>query len=280
MTLYYAPGGGLGHISRALKLMRQWGIKNYKIITTANTASSFVDDKHLLIIPNKGIDKADILNNVLATEHVTSFYIDTFPCGLKGELNQVAFPSHINVNYICRRLKWEAYQKHLVSDCHFKTTYLLEEPEPAHLAFIQNSSEQVNHLKITLPSSNSTVGATIKKQHNLPLNKDIWLISHADNPAELSALINYAKDIAKIENSQPYLLVNTNIKDKLFDVNQVIFHYPSYELFPYCKRIFSASGFNMMQETQEYTIKHFFIPFERKFDDQFWRAQKRKTLNK
>jgi len=279
MILYYAPGGGLGHISRALKLMQHWHIADYKIITSAPTATRFVDKKHIVIIPKEEINQAEIVNQLLATEPVTAFYIDTFPCGLKGELNNVAFPSHIEVHYVCRRLKWQEYEKHLVSDCHFTTTYLLEDPEPAHLSFIQKSSEYINRLKITLPFPDKT-DTSIKEQYHLPLQQDIWLITHSDNAGELEALINYAKDIAQIENSHPHLLVNTNIKGTHFDVNQVIFHYPSYELFPFCQRIFSACGFNMMQETQASSQKHFFIPFERKFDDQFWRAQKRKALKK
>jgi len=279
MILYYAPGGGLGHISRAIKLMQQWRIEDYKIITSAHTATRFVDNKHLVIIPKEDINKVELLNKLLSTEPVTSFYIDTFPCGLTGELNQVSFPSHIDVNYVCRRLKWRAYEKHLISNCHFKTTYLLEDPEPEHLSFIQKSSEHIDRLKITLPS-HVRIETTIKEQYHLPLHRDIWLISHSDNPAELEALISYAKDIAQIENCHPYLLVNTNIEGKHFNVDQVIFHCPSYELFSFCQRIISACGFNMMQETQEHSIKHFFIPFERRFDDQFWRAQKRKVLRK
>ena len=278
MILYYALGGGLGHVSRALKLMQQWHIENYKIMTSAITATRFIDSKRLIIIPREEVNQADqVVQQLLSNERVSSFYIDTFPCGLKGELSNVSIPTHIKVHYVCRRLKWHEYEKHLKTTCHFHTTHILEEPEPAHRAFILKSSEQVKCLKLAVPSSASNPKGIIE-QYNLPPHQAIWLITHSENPAELKALINYAKDIAQIEGCHPYLLVNTNIENNELNVDQLIFHYPSYELFPICDRIFSACGFNMMQETKELVSKHFFIPFDRKFDDQFWRAKKRKAL--
>lgn len=278
MILYYALGGGLGHISRALKLVQQWRMEDYKIITSSNTARQFVDNKHLVVIAKEEINKAVLLNNLLADKNISALYIDTFPCGIRGELNKVFIPPHIEVNYIGRRLKWREYKQYLLADCHFKTSYLLEDLEPAHLAFIQKSSENTKQQSISCTSkierTDKNNGAEIK----LPHDKQIWLIVHSDNTSELEALISYAKDIAIIENCHPYLLVNTNITDVNFDVDQVIFHYPADGLFALCTRVFSACGFNIMQETLGHKIKHFFIPFERRFDDQFWRAQKRRSL--
>jgi len=42
------------------------------------------------------------------------------------------------------------------------------------------------------------------------------------------------------------------------------------------EKIFSGCGFNVMQQTHFYAHKHEFIPFERRFDDQFWRTKQRK----
>ncbi|MCT4586682.1 MAG: hypothetical protein N4A71_02565 [Carboxylicivirga sp.] len=280
MILYYAPGGGLGHVSRALKLMQQWQFDNFRIITNSTAASHFIDSQQLIIIPKKEQNQAgQVLQALLSTERVLSFYIDTFPCGLAGELNNVTIPANIEVHYVCRRVKWNEYEKYLTTPPHFHSTYIFEEPEADQHSFIQKSSEQIKQILLN-PINLSASKKSLIEQYNLPKKQPVWLITHSDNPTELTTLINYAKDIAQIEDCHPYLLVNTNIENVEFDADQLIFHYPSYDLFEICDRIFSACGFNLMHETQEYSDKHFFIPFDRKYDDQFWRANKRKALKK
>ena len=56
-----------------------------------------------------------------------------------------------------------------------------------------------------------------------------------------------------------------------------LFHfdiYPASVLFEQADKIFTACGFNAMQQTKDFRNKHHFIPFERRYDDQFERAKR------
>lgn len=48
--------------------------------------------------------------------------------------------------------------------------------------------------------------------------------------------------------------------------------YPASMLFESAERIFTACGFNVMKQTEHFRERHFFISFERRYDDQFKRA--------
>ena len=54
--------------------------------------------------------------------------------------------------------------------------------------------------------------------------------------------------------------------------------YPASTLFESAERIFTACGFNAMKQTELFREKHFFIPFERRYDDQFKRAARIKQI--
>jgi hypothetical protein len=48
--------------------------------------------------------------------------------------------------------------------------------------------------------------------------------------------------------------------------------YPATPLLPLADRILTACGFNVMRQTAAYRQQHRFLPFPRRFDDQFLRA--------
>ena len=52
--------------------------------------------------------------------------------------------------------------------------------------------------------------------------------------------------------------------------------YPATHLFSLADRLITACGFNVMRETIPHRDRHRFLPFERRFDDQFLRAARRR----
>jgi hypothetical protein len=52
--------------------------------------------------------------------------------------------------------------------------------------------------------------------------------------------------------------------------------YPAYPCFEKVHKIVTACGFNSMLQTKAFRHKHVFIPFERRFDNQYLRASYRK----
>ena len=99
---------------------------------------------------------------------------------------------------------------------------------------------------------------------------------HSGSGEEVDILVRHAREIASLENVTPFLWVVTQSTfseetDKLTN-DQV----PAHGLISYADRLFSACGFNMMYLTRNNAIPHFYIPFPRKYDDQFRRALIRK----
>jgi hypothetical protein len=45
---------------------------------------------------------------------------------------------------------------------------------------------------------------------------------------------------------------------------------------PRASRIVTACGFNVMRQTEPYRDRHTFLPFPRRYDDQFTRAARRR----
>ena len=53
--------------------------------------------------------------------------------------------------------------------------------------------------------------------------------------------------------------------------------FPASYLFESAEQIVSACGFNIMRQTETFKEKHQFLPFWRRFDDQFLRASRRRA---
>jgi len=116
------------------------------------------------------------------------------------------------------------------------------------------------------------------------VHDNTWLIAHSMPIIELHELFQYAKEIAQLEGEQPHYLVcttlGTHVLPKEFHTDGVSLTniFPVSSLFSQCKKIFTACGYNIMNETIGYTNKHHFIPFPRRYDDQFLRAKHRRRV--
>src|SRR4051812_38170870 len=109
MILYYAIGGGLGHLARARRVLTRLGLRDRAVILTA-----FAEPRITGGIPT--ITSADFT----VYERII---VDAFPCGLLGELQDVGVP----MDYVPRLLQWDAYASATGAVMpHFETTSLVE----------------------------------------------------------------------------------------------------------------------------------------------------------
>ncbi|MFC2126305.1 hypothetical protein ACFLU5_16035 [Bacteroidota bacterium] len=278
MVLYYAMGGGLGHLTRALAVIHTLHISDYKILSASPYADKMFNSSNLILLPVSMEKNLKLLKNrirdIIRDLEPTSFFIDTFPMGIFGELETLKFPSNIKLNYISRILEFQKYMKGKDSPLQYDISYLIEEGlDSDHVEFIRRYSGIVKNLELEYPVNTIPEGyfESIPKS-----NQPIWMVMHSGSAEEVEVLIRHAREMAELETVNPFLWVVTQseIEEKVDEKTTDMI--PSYGLIPYVDRLFSACGFNMMYLTRNINIPHIFIPFPRKYDDQFRRARIRR----
>jgi hypothetical protein len=286
MNLYYAMGGGLGHLTRASAFLNQFGLAANSAILTS---SDFASDKR--ICPDIKIIKVnpelarkpelyrEFLKKTFSQYPIDSIYLDSFPFGLIGEFRRFDFGG-MKVNYIARLLNWENYSVIFSPGDSIKleNCFLLEELETAHQNFIDaNSFEQIK-IGLTYPKPKLS-GQTKQFFNEIKQKKPFWLIVHSGNKDEVSELVYYADEQRKIENKTVELLLISpqNLALKVSSYSLYNF-YPANILFPLAERIFTGCGFNIMEQTAEFRAKHQFIPFLRRYDQQHLRAERSRRM--
>jgi len=232
MILYYAVGGGLGHLARARRVLTKLGLRDRAtILTTANAPE--IADGIPTLHPSDGIDYRSFERLI----------VDAFPCGLLGELKDIEMP----MDYVARLLRWDEYAKATGAVMRrFETTYVVE---PVTHAI---ASERFIDLDLREPRFEAE-------------REDFWLVAHSGDEIEVQHLAEYAKELQEIEEIEAPINVATRT-------------FPLGPLLARAARIISAAGFNLMLETEPWREKHHPVPLPRRFDDQFTRAARRRTL--
>ncbi|WP_299463078.1 hypothetical protein [uncultured Microscilla sp.] len=287
MKLYYANGSGLGHLTRTLAVIHTLQLNQEPILLF--TASDHTDclrlpkNVEIVKIPAYFANNQRSYQNWLCEQiefhQISEVYIDAFPCGIVGEWNN--FPDYIKVDFyhIGRVLNWQNYERLEINrPPSFKATYLLENVDPKHKRFLQIHSQELITLDLSYPPA-----ALNRKERELVntifsiSDKPIWLIVHSEPQEEVKQLCAYAIEISQIENVQPYFVIISQTKPFRSITSNILWMnlYPAFPMFDKADRIFSACGFNVMQQTEMYKEKHMFLPFQRHYDNQFLRAKKR-----
>lgn len=286
MILYYALGGGLGHLTRSLSLIND--LKLPLSSTILLRGASYAQTSHIpLEIKTLQVPKClendlpqyqNWLKEKLQEFHIQEVYLDAFPRGILGEWNFLN-PS-LRFFYIARFLKWKVYMP-LIQDTSWKftKTFVVEDVEESHQHFIQEQSQTWEPIQIhgSAPPISKESQALIKTWQSS--ERPNWLIVHAGSAEETENLWLFAQDCSKMEGGNPYFWVLSPFKNLSFasSSTRFIHLYPASPLFPYADRIISACGFNTMAQTKNFYQKHLFMPFPRKYDDQFRRARLRKS---
>jgi hypothetical protein len=233
VRLYYALGGGLGHLTRARKVLEALGLDAVLL-----TASPFGGDPRVtgphraLKVPRRLGHDRDAFRRWLEPllRGADELIVDTFPGGILGELCGLELPP---ATLIARRLRWEAYEPRLDGPLpRYERTY---EVEPLGVG-----------APLELP--HAPIGAPLSDEPH-------WLVVHAGPRHELDALIAHAE-------GAPKLIVVSNAGV-----------YPAAPHLAHAERVITAAGFNAWHENARWRERHTMVPFPRALDDQFARAR-------
>jgi hypothetical protein len=240
VILYYALGGGLGHLTRARKVVDALGLQDVVLLT----ASRFAGDPRVtgglpvLKAPRRlGHDRAAFrawLQGPL--RDAGELIVDSFPAGILGELSGMRLPP---ARHVARRLRWDAYAERLDGPLpEYDRTYELEpiahDLGPMH--------------PLTLPTA--PVGEPL-------VDEPHWLVVHSGPQHEVDELLTHATGAPRLIVVSPR---HTNI-------------YPAAPHLAHAERIITGGGFNAVHEGMPWRERHTIVPFPRALDDQAARAQ-------
>jgi len=287
MILYYALGGGLGHITRALAVLHTLKVREKVIILSSEDTSEFTEFSSNIQFVNPPVftlretKKLTAFMQHLIDEHRPSeLIVDSFPLGIQGELKNIIYTGIRT--YLARLLVWDRYTKINGNQFFiFNQTFILEPLHEDHQYIINRISETTSKLALTDPPH-------LKALPPIENLEQHWMVLHSGPDEEVDDLIGYAKQIREIERKQnPLLLVTPSPINKW--AHQPVKHirfYPAHRLMPHVEKIITACGFNTMRQASAYRNKHHFFPFARRFDDQYFRAafyrnisQQRENIN-
>lgn len=267
MILYYALGGGLGHLTRGRRVLEALGLTSDAAIVTASPYAS--DARVTGGIPVINVP-AELEHNV--DEHrawmrgldAERLLVDTFPGGMHGELCGLDMP----MDLVARSLRWAEYRRAMPGELpSFDAAWLLEELEPEHDAFVRDNCRRSVPLDLSHPDTGTTEAAA-----------PYWLIVHSGPEEEVRELIAYTSELrANAASPAERTLVATRCDVPLPEGFEKVDAYPAAALFARAERIVSAAGFNVMLETERWRDKHDVVPFARRFDDQYRRASRRRS---
>jgi predicted glycosyltransferase len=240
VILYYALGGGLGHLTRARKVVDALGLDDVVLLT----ASRFARDPRVtgglpvFPIPRRlGHDREAFrawLQPVL--READELIVDSFPAGILGELSGMALPP---ARHVARRLRWNAYEQRLDGPLpDYDAIYALEP--------IAHDLGPLEPLELARePPGEALAG----EPH--------WLVVHSGPPHETDELIRRAA-------GAPRLVVVSPLHEDIYPVAPHLGH---------AERIITGGGFNAVHEAMPWRERHTIVPFPRALDDQFARAQ-------
>lgn len=238
MILYYALGGGLGHLSRARKVL---GDRDDAVLLTASGHARdprVTAGRPVIPVPRRlGHERAAFrawITALLDELQPDELLVDAFPGGVLGDLCGLELPP---ARLIGRRVRWDVYGRRLDGPLpRYDVVHALEElgydpPGPVE--------------PLVLP--HAAPGAPLADEPHT-------LVVHAGPEAELQQLLTLAHGNT--------IVVHPNHRDV----------YPVEPHLAHASRIITGAGFNAMHETAPYRDRHTAVPFARALDDQHARA--------
>src|SRR5947209_18093104 len=148
MVLYYALGGGLGHLTRARRLLSALGLADGAAVLTASEFSRdprVVGELPVVEVPARlGRDRVAFrrwMSATLAALAPEELIVDSFPGGILGELCGMQLPP---ARYVTRRVRWSAYRRRLPTGLpRYELAHVLEPLEPAHATALEECARRV-----------------------------------------------------------------------------------------------------------------------------------------
>lgn len=271
MHVFYVQGGGLGHLTRIDKLINTLNIpKNNVLIITPSAFTNYFKDYNFvkLLWSSSSQQWTNTIINTIKNSKISMFYVDAFPLGLKNELTNVysTFPS-LKTIYIARILKWETYLKAMVlkPNIMFFKTLVLEQLYTKHLDWIKAHSTNVVPQSL-INNSFSPIAF---------MDTPYIMVVHSGGLNDVLKICNKAINSIKTEGFEHCtIVVFTQVNLELDNNNVTVCKnvFPVSKYYKHALKIYTAAGFNSIQELKPYNSKHVVLPLDKLYDDQFFRV--------
>ncbi|MBK8595954.1 MAG: hypothetical protein IPP07_16670 [Holophagales bacterium] len=271
MLLYYAMGGGLGHLTRARAFLHTTGLGEG---ATLFASSRFADDPRVtgglpVVKVPAGLDGdpeglRELLERTIAGLGVRRLVVDAFPAGLLGELAAFHAPAGLELWHVARLLRWERYAADASSRLpRFERTFVLEELHGEHRRALGAASGELLPLDLVDPPSAAQD----------PVEPPYALVVHGGPDEETADLLACARELLRASPGPARLVLASPERpgDLPPDVTWLD-RFPAAGLFAAAERIVTAAGFNAVRQTEPHRRRRFLVPYSRRFDDQFARA--------
>jgi hypothetical protein len=269
VILYYAAGGGLGHLTRARAFLHAAGADDEAIVLTASpfaTDRRVMGDVATLIVPEELRQNQPAyrhwLQRSIARLSPERLILDTFPAGLFHEF--AGMELSCEVDYVARYLNWERYASSELPS--LTTTYVLEPLHDEQERFVVGHSRSIEREPRLIDPLPLDPPPSLPPRYSL--------VVHSGSAEEVTELIDYAAGLARTAGShEPIVAVTQTVISRAGVV--CIDAYPAIGLAVGATRIITGAGFNCMRQFDG-DPRHHAIPFPRRFDDQFLRAARNK----
>ena len=254
MILYYAIGGGLGHLVRARAVLHTLGVADRAALVTASPFAAdprVVGELPVIRVPDAlDGDRAALrrwLGDLVACLRPERLVADAFPAGVLGELEAGL---GVPMDHVARLLRWPRYARRLDGPLpRIETTFAVEPLHDDQLAALRSASERVVALSLVdppAPPRDDAAGAA--------------LVVHTGPAREVCVLASLAA-----RTGHPVRIARPVGPD--LDVH------PASALFTRAAAIVTAAGFNAVRQAAPFGDRHLCLPFPRPLDDQRARAR-------
>jgi hypothetical protein len=271
MLLYYAMGGGLGHLTRARAFLHTTGLDGEAALFTS---SRFADDPRVtgglrvVRVPadldGDRVGLRAFLERTISNLGVRRLVVDALPAGILGELADFRPPPGLELWHVARLLRWERYATDASAGLpRFDVTYELEELHADHRHALEASSCEVRRLELVDPPSTAPE----------PIEPPYVLVVHSGPDEETSDLVACTRELLQTGNGKAKIVLASPARPEGLPPDVTwLDAFPATGLFARAERIVTAAGFNAVRQAASFRATRFLVPYPRRFDDQFTRA--------
>lgn len=264
--VYYAPGGGFGHATRAAAVLRQVrrrrDVRVAAIVTTPHTAPLDLDaiPCHRLTDLSETALRADV-PALLARLNPRVLVVDTFPFGIVEELS--SRPPGPRTVLVARRLQARCARWGAPAWTHFDRV-LLAESCGAHGHALDCAPMLIRDAAELWPAARAKTALGVAA--DVPV-----VLGVSSDDAQWTAI--FFTLLRKIwARLRPRAVLRLASPDLSPDDPLRVTHLPLLELFNGVDAVVGPCGYHLFHETRACGVPAVFLPRPRRFDDQAWRA--------
>ena len=287
MNLYYAMGGGVGHLVRARAVVHTLGL-NPSTTSLLSSSPYALDSRIVGTMPvcvapeelgQKPSDWRKWIERVIHQLQPENLYLDTFPAGILGEFESIRLPAATAVHHVARLLNPRSRRELFATPGpRFETCHMVEVLDGEHRSLLRDRSLAIIDLPLIDPSPDES---TAESAIVLDRHSKFWLIVHSGPAEEVAELLAFADGMRDAAAIATHLVALTLSPPGVLPPGTSCYDvFPATPLFRHAERIFTAGGFNAVRQTAPWRNRHFAVPFSRRHDDQYRRVARARNVTK